>query len=196
MPQGVKSTLASLMYPIAWSVNHVLTRTQAFCAYARLRAALTQKVDPSNVILGMPELQGTRNVQLGKGLLLYRDLYLETQEQGAIDLGDEVVISRGVHIVSFASVEIGQGSMIGEYTSIRDANHHFDGLHSPRHLGHKARAIRIGKNVWIGRGVTVLAGVEIGDGAVIGANAVVTQSIPAGNIAVGIPARSRTNPHT
>jgi acetyltransferase-like isoleucine patch superfamily enzyme len=37
--------------------------------------------------------------------------------------------------------------------------------------------------------VTILGGVSIGEGAVIGANAVVTKNIPAGAIAVGIPAQ-------
>jgi acetyltransferase-like isoleucine patch superfamily enzyme len=37
--------------------------------------------------------------------------------------------------------------------------------------------------------VTILGGVTIGEGAVIGANAVVTKNVPAGAVAVGIPAR-------
>lgn len=196
MLHGFKSTLATLAYPLAWGLNRALPKAQALYAYARLNAALKAGVDPSNVILGMPELHGSRDIQFGKNLLLYRDLYLETQDTGTIHIGDDVVISRGVHLVAFNHIEIGAGSMIGEYSSVRDANHHFDGKQSPRHLGHDSQPIRIGKNVWIGRGVTILSGVEIGDGAVIGANAVVTKSIAAGEIAVGIPARPQARrPH-
>jgi maltose O-acetyltransferase len=43
--------------------------------------------------------------------------------------------------------------------------------------------------VWIGANVTILPGVEIGDFAVIGAGSVVNRSIPAGSLAVGVPAR-------
>jgi acetyltransferase-like isoleucine patch superfamily enzyme len=43
--------------------------------------------------------------------------------------------------------------------------------------------------VWLGARVIVLPGVRIGEGAVVGAASVVTKSIPAGAIAVGIPAK-------
>jgi acetyltransferase-like isoleucine patch superfamily enzyme len=41
----------------------------------------------------------------------------------------------------------------------------------------------------LGYGVIVLSGVCIGEGAVIGAGSVVTKDVPAGAIAVGVPAR-------
>ena len=47
----------------------------------------------------------------------------------------------------------------------------------------------IGNDVEIGCGARILGPVRIGDGAVIGANAVVIADVPAGAVAVGIPAR-------
>ena len=87
------------------------------------------------------------------------------------------------------SFTIGAGTMIGEYTSLRDANHRFGGDQAIRYSGHDAAPIRVGRNVWIGRGVMVLPGVTIGDGAVIGANAVVTRDVAPGAVVVGVPAR-------
>jgi len=157
-------------------------------SFSRLSASLSNPVDASVLVLGTPEIQGTGNINLGRNLMLYRELYLETQGTGKIEIGDGVVISRGTHIVSFCSVTIGAGTMIGEYVSIRDANHAI-GEGSIRHSGHLGSPISIGTNVWIGRGVAVLAGVSIGDNAVVGANAVVTRSVPANEVVAGVPAR-------
>jgi acetyltransferase-like isoleucine patch superfamily enzyme len=141
------------------------------------------------VFLGTPELRGTGRIRFGSDLYLFRDLYLETHEQGEIDIGCGVVISRGAHIVAHTLVRIGAGAMIGEYSSIRDANHRFGGGVSIRYSGFDSKPITIGSNVWIGRGVTVLPGVTIGDGAIVGANAVVTKDVAPGEIVAGVPAK-------
>jgi len=188
-PRALKSALSRLLIPIAMGVNFVQTRWRRLWAYACFAAKIKSQLDTSVVIEGCPEIHGTGHIQVGKNLHLYRELYLETQATGHITLGDEVVLSRGVHLVSFASIQIGQGTLIGEYTSVRDANHRLVKDHLTRYAGHDSAPIVIGNNVWIGRGVTILAGVTIGDNAVIGANAVVNKDIPANTLAVGVPAR-------
>lgn len=185
---GLKNILVGVLRPFA-AISNKLDAVRRLWANARLNSALGGKVDASVVVLNMPELHGTRQITLGKNLYLYRDLYWETQENGRITIGNDVVLSRGVHLVSFAEIILEDGVMIGEYTSIRDANHEIVAGSSVRHTGHTGKPIRIGRNAWLGRGVTVLAGVTIGEGAVIGANAVVTKDIPAGAVAVGIPAK-------
>lgn len=47
----------------------------------------------------------------------------------------------------------------------------------------------VGDNVIIGSGAKVLGGISIGDNVIIGANAVVIESIPAGVVVGGVPAR-------
>ena len=46
----------------------------------------------------------------------------------------------------------------------------------------------LGGNVDVGPGAKILGGVTIGDHAIIGANAVVVNDVPAGAVAVGVPA--------
>lgn len=51
--------------------------------------------------------------------------------------------------------------------------------------------VEISDGCWLGAGVRVLPGVTVGKGAKIGAGAVVTSDLPAGCVAVGVPARPR-----
>lgn len=191
MRRLVKRSVSAMLRAVARATAGLRGGVRRAWAHARLAAAVDGSLDASVVVGGPVEVHGTGRIALGRDLFLYREVYLETQDDGAIEIGDGVVLSRGVHIVAFAGVRIGAGSMIGEYASVRDANHrHGPGL-AVRAAGHEAAPIHIGRNVWIGRGVAVLAGVTIGDGAVIGANAVVTRDVPAGAVAVGIPARAR-----
>ena len=157
-------------------------------AHASLGAKLRVPLPSSVVVLGTNWVYGTGAVQFGENTLLYPGLHLETQGQAVITLGRGVVLSRGVHLVAMAGIRIGDGAMIGEYTSIRDANH----VRAPglpmRDAGHIAKPIVIGAEVWIGRGAIVLGGVTIGAGATVGANAVVTRDVAAGATVVGVPA--------
>ncbi len=187
MSHSVKKLLRDLLMPFA-VLSSKINGFRRLWAHTCLAAKMRFPLDPSVVVLSSPEIHGTGNLCFGKNLLLYRDLYFETHDNGEIFLEDEVVISRGVHLVSFSKIHIGRGTMIGEYTSIRDANHRIS-KDLMRYSGHETRPIIIGKNVWIGRGVTILPGVTIGDNVVIGANAVVTQDIAERTIAVGMPAR-------
>ncbi|MGD0097341.1 MAG: acyltransferase [Terracidiphilus sp.] len=185
----VKSSLTSLLSSFYRATAGLRSNLERIRNHALLSSSLVAPLDASVVVLGTPEVHGTGMIHFGQDVLLYPALYLETEDGGSIEIGDGVVISRGVHIVSREWVTIGDGTMIGEYTSIRDANHaRLPGL-AIRESGHIARPIVIGSEVWIGRGVTVLAGVTIGDGATVGANAVVTRDVPAGATVVGVPAR-------
>ncbi len=188
-PQGVKRVLVKALQPVAklWRVV-VAERATRIWALARLQEGLGRPVDPSNVILGPVELHGTRQVMLGRGALIYPGVYLETQGHGHIDIGDDVVLSRGVHLVAFDRIVLGRGVMVGEYSSLRDADHRRSET-AMRYSGHVSAAIHVEPNVWIARGVAVLKGVTLGEGAVVGANAVVTRDVSAGSVVAGVPAK-------
>lgn len=183
-----KSWLALALRPLAWLSRSPLERLRRLWAFTCLQEGVGRSLPDSIVVLGKVELHGTRNIHIGAGALIYPGVYLETQGAGRIDIGERVVLSRGVHIVAHERVRLEDDCLVGEYSSIRDANHRI-GEARMRDSGHDSAAIVIEQNCWIGRGVTVLKGARVGSGSVVGANAVVTRDLGARSRAVGIPAR-------
>jgi acetyltransferase-like isoleucine patch superfamily enzyme len=189
MNHFLKRFLSIFVVPVVRGLKPVTERIERLYAYLLLASRIPTGVDPSVVVLRAPEILGTHHVHLGRNLRLYPDLCFETQESGLIEIGDDVVISRGVQIVSHANITIGEGTMIGEFTSIRDGNHRRGITGAIRETGHDTAPISIGRFVWIGRGVMILPGVHIGDRATVGANAVVTRDVPPGVRVAGVPAQ-------
>lgn len=171
------------------------TLLRRLLAHARLSAALQHPLPASVVVMGEAQVHGTGRIHIGADSLLYPGVYLETTGEGEIVLGEGVVLSTGVHIAARSRIVLGPGCMVGEYASLRDANHtRIDGI-ALRDAPHTEAPIVLGREVWIGRGAAVLSGVTIGDAATVGANAVVTRDVPAGAIVGGVPAaplRTRT----
>jgi acetyltransferase-like isoleucine patch superfamily enzyme len=184
----IKALLSRLLSGLLRTTAPLLESLARVHAHAFLAADLREPLPASVVVEGRVSVYGSRRVRIGENVLIYPDVHLETQGDARIELGDKLVISRGTHIVAMAGIKIGEGSLIGEYTSIRDANHSREPDQPIRDSGHSAKPITIGREVWLGRGVTILGGVSVGDKATVGANAVVTRDVPAGATVVGIPA--------
>lgn len=156
---------------------------------AKLRAQTNGRI-PANIQFDGPVYAepGAR-VFFGQHCRLGHSVFFETGGYGRIDIGSDVIINHGSVIVSHARIAIGDTSLIGEYVSIRDANHGME-LGQPMRLQpHTASPINIGRDVWIGRGAVILKGVSIGDGAVIAANSVVTKDVASMAIVAGAPAK-------
>jgi hypothetical protein len=67
-----------------------------------------------------------------------------------------VVISRSTPIVALARSAITDGAIIGEYTSMREANQRVGTGGPIRTSGHDALTIDVGRHVWITRSVALL----------------------------------------
>ena len=74
----MKKLLLIVLAPLAGLVNR-LDAARRLWAHARLRSALRGHLPSSVVVLGFPELHGSRDIALGQSLYLYPGLYLETQ---------------------------------------------------------------------------------------------------------------------
>lgn len=188
-PQGLKTALSTPLAMLFRATAPLREATRRLVSHARLAADLRAPLPASAVVLGRTYVYGTADIRFGSDVLLYPALHLETQEAASILVGDGVVLSRGVHLVAMSGIVIGAGTMIGEYTSVRDGNHQRAAGVALREAGHSAARIHIGREVWIGRGATVLAGVTIGDHSTVGAGAVVTHDVAPGSVVGGVPAR-------
>ncbi len=103
-----------------------------------------------------------------------------------ISVGKHVFINSGCCFQDQGGIEIGDDVLIGQQVVIATLNHDPD---PERRANMLPAPVKIGNRVWIGAHATVLPGVTIGDGAVIGAGAVVTKDVPANAVALGVPAK-------
>lgn len=103
-----------------------------------------------------------------------------------------VEIHPGARLGRRMFIDHGMGVVIGETAVVGDDVMLYHGVTlGGRSLNRGKRHPTLGDRVTVGAGAKVLGPVWIGDDAQIGANAVVVKDVPAGAVAVGIPARVR-----
>ncbi|MBT0769466.1 hypothetical protein KIH74_11080 [Kineosporia sp. J2-2] len=95
-------------------------------------------------------------------------------------IGKSLLISHPNGIVVGRGTRIGDRAVLLQHVTLGEL--HADGA------GPHAYPV-LGDDVVIGAGACVLGGIRLGDGARVGANAVLTQDVPDGGLAVGVPAR-------
>ncbi len=89
-------------------------------------------------------------------------------------------------------IDHGMGVVIGETAEVGDDVLIYHGVTlGGRSMKRVKRHPTIGNNVTIGAGARILGPVHVGDRVQIGANSVVVKDIPAGAVAVGVPATIR-----
>lgn len=116
--------------------------------------------------------------------VVYRALFRTVRNLYGIELpysarvGRRVIIEHQSGIVIHGDAEIGDDCIIRQDVTIGNRR-------STRPLD----APRLGNRVSVGAGAKLLGAIHVGDGAQIGANAVVFEDVPAGAVAVGVPAR-------
>jgi acetyltransferase-like isoleucine patch superfamily enzyme len=203
---------------IAVRLHHVNRRARIRRLQARIRfvalvahSTVDVSIDPTVTLEGLPEVfvtAGTHSrlvigpravigslvrlelrggdLLIGPGTEVRRLCRLNAK--GRCELGEEVLLSTGVHVHCSEDISLGRWSIVGEYTTIADSNHLRTG--EDRAVYHSAQSapIRIGSNTWIGAKVTIAKGVTIGDQSFVGANSVVTRDVEPWWLVAGIPA--------
>src|SRR5678815_5777534 len=118
-----KALVVALLRPFA-RIARIGEPFRRAWAHARLATQLQAPLDATITVLGPVAVEGTGQVHLGGRLLLYP----------------------GVLLVAYAQISIGPDTMIGEYASVRDANHRFRTQQPIRDAGYWAAPIVIGAN--------------------------------------------------
>jgi len=113
----------------------------------------------------------------------------ESSVHPKIRIGASTYINRNTFLDATESITIGKECAIGPGCYITDHDHGQNLSLPPLAQPMLSKPTQIGDRVWLGANVTVLKGVTIGENTTVGAGSVVTKDLPAGAIAVGVPAK-------
>jgi acetyltransferase-like isoleucine patch superfamily enzyme len=136
-----------------------------------------------------------KNISLGENVHIRTSRNVITQIcawnknncDGIIKIGDNVLMSPGVRIISAEEIIIDSNVMIASNVYISDSDWHgiYDRINTPG----SSKKIHIEENSWIGEGSKISKGVRIGKNSIIGLGSVVTSDVPDNEIFGGNPAK-------
>ena len=169
-----------------------------FTWLAQRRLVRACKRTGANPVFKGPNIEIKGHIELGDDCTLRGNVVLRTHKGGSILLGDRVELSDYVVIQANGAISIGDDTLLGPFSVLRDTNHTFHGTAQHwRYTPQDTRPITIGKGCFIGGSTYVLPGVTIGDGAVVAPGSIVNKNIGPLEVWAGAPAirvAHRTDP--
>ena len=210
---------AELELRLAINERHMLagvTMVDPARTYVDITVEMAQDVvlEPGVVLRGSTKIGAGTRVGAGSQIIdtiVGSDCLIWASVLERATVEDEVQIGPFSHLRPGAS--IGRKARLGNFAEVKasrlDAGvqqHHFSyigdaelgertnvgaGTITCNYDGVRKHKTKIGKGVFLGSDTMLVAPVELGDGARTGAGAVVTKDVPAGMLAVGVPARLR-----
>jgi acetyltransferase-like isoleucine patch superfamily enzyme len=151
----------------------------------------------SNLRLGrLPIIRGHARISVGDNVYLGAFCKIESGryiDEPIFKIGSNVSIASGCFFSVSKRVELGDHVSLGANCEISDGDGHHTDLERRKRDEPLSEAdllpVVLEEGVWLGRGVRVLKGVTIGKGAIVAAGSVVAKDVPAGQLAMGVPAR-------
>jgi len=129
-------------------------------------------------------------VVLKDGVIINRNTMIQSKG-GNIEFGKSVSIGANSFIVSWAGIEVGEGTIIAGGCYFSAGKFEYDDLNIriQEQEMYSEGPIAVGKNVWIATRVTILDGVSVGDDAIISAGSFVSNDIPGRSVVHGNPGK-------
>ena len=171
-------------------------------------------LEPNVILRGASRIGAGTRIGAGSQLvdtIVGRDCLIRASVLESSEVEDEVQIGPFAHLRPGSS--IGRGARLGNYAEVKNSRleagvqqHHMSylgdatvgartnigaGTITANYDGRRKTRTTIGADAFIGVDTMLIAPVEIGPGARTGAGAVVNRDVPAGKLAVGVPARLR-----
>ena len=172
-------------------------------------------LEPGVVLRGSTRIGEGTKIGAGSHIIdtvVGRDCVIWASILECSEVEDEVQIGPFSHLRPKSS--IGRKAKLGNFAEVKGSRldagvqqHHFSyigdaevgertnvgaGTITCNYDGVKKHKTKIGKGVFLGSDTMLVAPIELGDGARTGAGSVVTKNVPAGMLALGVPARLRT----
>ena len=146
-----------------------------------------------------------RDSLVGRGCRVTASVLEESTMEDGVDIGPfshlrpGAYLESGVHIGNYVEVKesrFAAGAVMGHFGYVGDASvgarvNMGAGTITCNYDGKDKHRTNIGADAFIGCDTMLIAPVSVGDGAYTGAGSVVTRDIPAGRLAVGVPATIR-----
>lgn len=183
-----------LIYPIKLEIklNHLLDKI-----YTQRISKEFKSTGEKIYIFRKIFLANPSKISIGSNVKIYSNTILavhtETRNKDAfIEIGDNTIIGEFTHITSCNKIIIGKGVLTGRRVTITDNSHGKTTLEEMKIPPNKRALyskgpVLIEDNVWIGDNVVILPNITIGTSSIIGASSVVNRNIPPYSIAVGNP---------
>ncbi len=146
-----------------------------------------------------------RDSLVGRGCRVTASMLEESTMEDGVDIGPfshlrpGAYLESGVHIGNYVEVKesrFAAGAVMGHFGYVGDASigarvNMGAGTITCNYDGKDKHRTNVGADAFIGCDTMLIAPVSVGDGAYTGAGSVVTRDIPAGRLAVGVPAKIR-----
>ena len=171
-------------------------------------------LEPNVILRGATRIGEGTVIGAGSSLVdtvVGRDCWIQASFLESSEVEDEVQIGPFAHLRPGSS--IGSRSRLGNYAEVKNSRldegvqqHHMSylgdahvgartnigaGTITANYDGRRKHRTTIGPDAFIGVDTMLIAPIEVGPGARTGAGAVVNRDVPAGKLAVGVPARIR-----